>query len=467
MDQLRREPASFRDPAGQVFRIGDRILRSVSEIGAPEYEFVRDSGLLRELITSNRVINTTEVPLKLLCGVPGEPRYILEHPTLPFISHPYEWGFAALKSAALLQLDLLRDTMAYDVTLSDASAYNIQFQGTEPIFIDALSFRRYREGEYWLAHQQFCDQFLNPLLLSALRGVAFNEWYRGGMNGIRSDDLNRLLSWRQKFSWRVLTHVTLPVHFQSSSRKNSGTQIARIKSNKLSRVSYLHLVGSLRNWVAELKPSNKQNSPWRDYAEDNEYDRQAAEAKTTFTKRFAAVVKPKMLWDIGCNTGFYSEIALNAGAKSAIGFDTDVGTVDKAFGHASRKNLNFTPLVIDAANPSPSQGWLGIERRGLDGRANADGLLAYACLHHLSIGHNLPLEEVVVWLIGLAPDGVIEFVEKGDPMVRVMLQLRDDIFDDYHREAFLAAVRSRAEIVRTEEIIEGRRLLVQYRLRSA
>ena len=30
---------------------------------------------------------------------------------------------------------------------------------------------------------------------------------------------------------------------------------------------------------------------------------------------------PEMLWDIGCNTGDYSKVALEAGAKFVVGFD--------------------------------------------------------------------------------------------------------------------------------------------------
>src|SRR3546814_6517392 len=47
-------------------------------------------------------------------------------------------------------------------------SYNIQFDGPRPVFIDVLSFRRYREGEFWTGHRQFCEQFLNPLLMRAL-----------------------------------------------------------------------------------------------------------------------------------------------------------------------------------------------------------------------------------------------------------------------------------------------------------
>jgi len=80
-----------------------------------------------------------------------------------FVSHPYEWCFAALREAALLHLDL-HVALAAGFTLSDAAAYNVQFQGTRPVFIAHLSLRPYREGELWDGHRHFCMQFLNPLL---------------------------------------------------------------------------------------------------------------------------------------------------------------------------------------------------------------------------------------------------------------------------------------------------------------
>ena len=53
-----------------------------------------------------------------------------------------------------------------DANLIDASAYNIQFEGTKPKFIDILSIKKYVEGEFWAAHKQFCENFLNPLILN-------------------------------------------------------------------------------------------------------------------------------------------------------------------------------------------------------------------------------------------------------------------------------------------------------------
>ena len=52
-----------------------------------------------------------------------------------------------LKAAALHHLDLQLALLPSGVSLSDATAYNIQFQGVRPIFIDALSFQRYEDGD--------------------------------------------------------------------------------------------------------------------------------------------------------------------------------------------------------------------------------------------------------------------------------------------------------------------------------
>ena len=64
---------------------------------------------------------------------------MLEHPRIPFISYPYEWSFSLHKQAALHHLDLHLAALDNGFTLSDATAYNIQFQGTRPVFIDHLS----------------------------------------------------------------------------------------------------------------------------------------------------------------------------------------------------------------------------------------------------------------------------------------------------------------------------------------
>ncbi len=53
-----------------------------------------------------------------------------------------------LKAAALRHLEIQIELLKNNISLSDASAYNVQFDGANPVFIDYLSFRRYVDGEF-------------------------------------------------------------------------------------------------------------------------------------------------------------------------------------------------------------------------------------------------------------------------------------------------------------------------------
>ena len=158
MAQSGVDPGSFRDPSGHVIHHEGRVFRTVMQSALDDFEFVRSSGFLASQIKLGRVIQETPVDGGFLGALAEGAQRVVEHPRIPFISYPYEWSFSALKAAALLQLDLCLDALKAGIMLSDASAFNIQFRGAQPVFIDTLSFRRYRDGEYWTAHRQFCEQ---------------------------------------------------------------------------------------------------------------------------------------------------------------------------------------------------------------------------------------------------------------------------------------------------------------------
>jgi ribosomal protein L11 methylase PrmA len=433
------------------------VLRTVMPSAAKDFEFVEASGLIPSLVERGMLIPQSHLSLELLGAAVGDAAYLLEHPKLDFISHPYEWPFRGLQAAALLQLDLYLEALKRDVTLSDATAYNIQFEGVRPVFIDRLSFRRYEDGQFWLGHRQFCEQFLNPLLLRALFGIPHNAWYRGSPEGIGAAELSALLPLRKKFSWRVLTNVVM----QGSLQKTRSSDAHQAVAGKLKfpKPAFERLLKGLRTWIASLQPADRQPTTWQEYARHNSYRDTEAQAKRKFVARFVSENKPRTVWDIGCNTGDYSAAALEAGARSVIGFDFDQGALDLAFDRAKSENLAFTPLFLDVTNPAPDQGWGQAERRGLRARAKADAVLALALIHHVAISKNVPLGDVVSWLTDMAPRGVIEFVPKTDPMVVELLRLREDIFPNYNEEHFVKCLEERARIVTSEVVsASGRKL---------
>jgi ribosomal protein L11 methylase PrmA len=457
------DPGSFRDPAGRVLHCGDRVLRAIYPAGASAYEAARDSGVVARAVERGRLLSFKEIPIQAEALTAPLPTYLLEHPRIEFISYPYEWSFSALKAAALLQLDLHLDVLADNFSLCDATAYNVQFEGTRPVFIDHLSIVPYQPEQGWAGQRQFAMQYLCPLLLWSKRGIAPNNWYRGSLEGIAPEELTPLLQLRDRLSFNVLAHVVglASVH-RRSLRQRIGAPAPRAR--QLRKTNLEAILKSLRDFVAGLKlPADE--TVWGDYAANNSYDQEGRAAKHAFVTKHVAQVAPRRLLDIGCNSGDFSQTALEAGARSILALDFDFGALEAAFARFRAASSPVLPLWFDATNPSPSQGWANAERLSLAERANADMILALALIHHLAIARNVPLEMAVDWLIGRAPAGVIEFPDKHDVMVQELLRARPDIFPNYTEEAFLAHVQDRAEIVDRVRLGEGGRLLIAYRRR--
>lgn len=426
---------------------------------AAAYEAVRDSGLMSKLVDRGLLLGCEEADAPAI-EIQPKPSYVLEHPRIPFISYPYEWSFSLHRRAALHHLDLHLAALEDGFTLSDATAYNVQFRGTKPIFIDHLSLIPYREGDVWIGHRQFCMQFLNPLIFWSRLGVQPNHWFRGSLEGIAPEDLAPLLSLRHNLSLTVMTHVTVQAALQKRSVRK-GTNAGKPGERRLPKRAFTGMLEGLRSHITALRLPGKA-TVWGDYAQNTSYADEEAAGKRQFVAEMVAATKPGLLFDLGCNSGDYSQVALDAGAGSVVGFDFDHAALELAFNRFDQTKAPFLPLWLDAANPSPSQGWAQAERKGFAERASADALVALAFIHHIVIGRNVPMQMCIDWLIGMAPTGVIEFPPKSDVQVQRLLAQREDIFPDYDEDHFLEAVRRRARIVQSRHLSEGGRLLVWY-----
>jgi ribosomal protein L11 methylase PrmA len=456
------DPASYRDRRGRVFEHQGRIFRLLSAEAAEDLAWLEGEGMLADLIADGRLVRSwrAEVGPEIRNGFHAAA--VLEHERLAFISYPYEWPFTALKTAALFHLDLHRDALKRGASLAEASAYNVQFVGARPVFIDVLSLRRYRDGEYWLGHQQFLDQFLNPLLLCARLGIGAQAMYRGSPEGIATSVLARLLCFHHKLSPRLFLNVVLPAWLQRLAARKTLDAAQAVRRRPLPKRSYVALLASLRRMIEALKARSAPASAWSDYASEHSYAAVEMDSKRRFITDYAARTQPRLLVDLGCNTGIYTAAALAAGAASAIGIEADADAADQAFRRAAADRLAFLPLVMDAADLSPGQGWRGLERQSFATRARFDGMMALAFTHHLAIGRNIPLDQLVEFLVGLAPNGVIEFVPKSDPQLQRLLRLREDIFGDYDAENFAALLARSARIVRQETVSASGRVLYWY-----
>jgi ribosomal protein L11 methylase PrmA len=380
----------------------------------------------------------------VISGIEGNFPVVLEHERIEVISYPFEWPFSLLKRAAELHLEIHLEALGEGFDLSDSSAYNVQFIGTRPLFIDVLSFRRYKEGSYWSGYKQFCEEFLAPLLLTAYRGVPFNDWYRGALSGLDLVSLASLLPLRARFSLQTQMHVFMHARLMRRIKSHEGGTAGN--QRPLPLASLKGILRGMLNFVRSLQPRGLEKTYWKDYEFNNSYLPEDSERKRTAVTEFVASAKPKLLLDVGCNSGDFSELSLAAGAGSVVGVDFDQGALEAAVSRADEHGLPLLPIYQDLTNPSASQGWAASERSGFVERVRPDALVALAVLHHLIIGKNIPLAAAIKWMVDLAPRGLLEFVPKSDSMVQGMLAHRGDIFPDYTEDNFRKALARVARI---------------------
>ena len=399
------DPGSFRDPASRVVLDGDRVLRLLDERGLRGWRALVDSDLFEPAVAEGRLIAATE-----LTDPPTGAAGALEHPRLPFVSYPYEWTFSMLKDAALLQLDLLRDALLAGLTIKDATPYNIQFVSGRPMFIDVGSFEPYQPGEPWIGYRQFTRQFLFPLMLRAWVGVPFQPWLRGDLEGPTPGQMARLLGGKKRFNTGALLHVRLQARMEARMSDRAVRQ--DLKSAGFSSELILANVRKLRALVLSLEWDDDE-AGWSGYHSCSHVARDRT-AKGEFLTAVMTRLAPRRTLDLGANDGHFSVIAANAGA-TAIAVDSDEAVLEGLYRHTS--GLDLSIAVTDLVNPSPSQGWGGVERSSIVERARPDLVIAYGVIHHLIYAASIPPGEVVRWLRRFGCPVIVEFVSPGDEMV--------------------------------------------------
>lgn len=435
-----RSSSSFRDPHGFVFFEDGDVYRQVNTAGRDSYDALVDSGLYGSLIEQNLVVRHEVVshpPME------KDTSYrVLRVQRVPFISYPYEWCFSQLKDAALLTLSIQKIALEHGVSLKDSSAYNVQFIGTRPVFIDSLSFEAYREGTPWVAYRQFCQHFLAPLALMAHSDVRLGQLARVHVDGIPLDLASHLLPWGTKLRFGLLSHV----HLHSSFVNRYSERTEKPKIGKTSRTGLLGILDSLESSVRGLTWSS-EGTEWNDYYEDTNYTSQALQSKGHFVNTVLAATRPSRALDLGANTGLFSRLAARQGAYT-IAADMDPGAVERNFlQERDNDSGDLLPLLIDLDNPSPSMGWNNQERASFVERQQADVVLALALVHHLAIGNNVPLDMMASFFASLGRHLIVEFVPKTDSQVRRLLVTREDVFDTYTERCFLDAFSRHYNVV--------------------
>jgi 2-polyprenyl-3-methyl-5-hydroxy-6-metoxy-1,4-benzoquinol methylase len=467
--------SSFRDPAGFCCTWGDRILRFVATENTSDLEAFLNTACARKLTAEGLLISTRKLPEAELArwrasGLPEKlasrtvAGLVFEHDRVSFPSYPYEWPPEMLFEAGRLTLDFAEASLAEGFGLKDATPYNILFRGSQPVFVDVLSFERRAAGDpVWLPYAQFVRTFLLPLLVNHRWGIRLADLLTTHRDGLEPQEVYRMCRPLERLSPSLLGLVSMPTWLSGNAEHQGGSIYKSQPLSDPEKAQFIleTLLQRLRRKLESLRPKAQGGSTWSNYMDTHSYADGPFAAKEEFVNGVLRELAPKRVLDIGANTGHFSAMAARAGAE-VVAIDYDVPCVGAIWRRAREQKLNILPLVVDLARPSAGAGWRNRECPSFLQRATGafDCVLMLAAIHHLLVTERVPLEEILELTAQLTTSlAVIEFVEPQDVMFQRLTRGREHLHANLSHEVFETTCRPRFEILRATHLAGTHRWL--------
>jgi SAM-dependent methyltransferase len=448
--------ASFRDPAGSVFRVNSRIFRAVS---GDSYEPLREflaSPTGQDLAASGQIVGSREVSASEI-GAGFSPRtanatHWFEHDRIWFPSYAYEWPGQMLLAAGQLTIDLAEAALRELFGLKDGTPYNVLFEGPRPVFVDVLSFeKRDPRDPVWLPYAQFLRMFVFPLLMNREFRMATDQVFVSRAAGLEPEEVYAHCSWTKRLRPPILTEVSIPTWLNSRANRDDGKLYApkRLADPEKAKFIFVAQLKRLRKILRKAGTAERTDSTWSGYMSTLSYSDQEFRQKTDLIQQWLEENRPKTVLDVGCNTGHFSALAAKGGAR-VIGIDIDPVVVGAAWRRAISEKLDIQPLCVNLARPSPATGWRNAEYPSFLDRATGsfEMVLMLAVLHHLLVTERIPLHDVIDLAADLTTRHlVLEYVAKDDPLFQRITRGREALHADFTQEAFEVACQQRFSLI--------------------
>ncbi len=402
----------MRDPEASL-TMGDTLVRRSL------HQPLRDNHFLRTDLAKRWVVQNRLVPFDIVDA------FTVVSPRMEFISYPSEWCDSQIFDAGQVTLQLQKEAVETGFDLKDASAWNVLFRGTDPIFCDLLSFKHLRSRKWWAAGQ-FSRHFIISLLLSRQRGLCGHLTFKMWRDGAPPDVSRQLIG-----PGRFLTRYW---PLMADGRSSPPTTVAReaaiecIDADVIARFRRsLHT--SLSWMLAGVGPDSMsigKRGAWSSYVnERRHYDTSSVVHKQESVAEWITQLAPDWVVDLGCNIGEFSEIALKHGAK-VVAIDADHNAIEQLY-RSNPRATRLHPVIVDLDDMTSGRGWAGSEHPGLPQRLTKqfDLVMMLALIHHLAVAASVPLDAIASfaaqctkrWLI-------VELIRETDSQLRSLCMQR-------------------------------------------
>ena len=428
--------ASFRDPQNAAVHVDGTWVRVADPSSAQALDALLASSAYASLTSSGKLVAFEPASTELAAHardayaeatgrIPHAEARAYAVATIEPITYPWEWPDSLLKAAARLTLDLRQALLAIGLDLKDASAMNVQFNGTSPVFIDLGSIEHWRPNPSWNASRQFIEHFINPLAVgTAKRITAADAWVLGRHRGLRTEVARELMParLRRRPSLFLLQASTRPVERNAPAETAFGAEAVQHRNLALKATS--SLTRRLSSHVDALGGTSHATT-WQDYGARAHYSPEDLERKAALARAFigAQPGRERLVLDVGGNDGLTgADLVRSAGARVLV-MDADAGALDVLHATTSPDvSGRLTPLLGDITNLTPASGLLDREFAAFTRRIRPSAIICQAVLHHVVITQGTPMPLAIDALAQFAAPIQVEFADQDDEKVQILLR---------------------------------------------
>ncbi|MGZ8434463.1 MAG: class I SAM-dependent methyltransferase [Candidatus Binatia bacterium] len=343
----------------------------------------------------------------------------------------------------MLTIDLCIRLAEQGLTLQDVHPWNILFEGTKPVYVDAGSIVPARDDILWAPYQQFCNFFLHPLYLHVAGQDHIARWLmRDYLAGVSDGDLLAALpaSFKLRHPRRSLGVAIpkavsklfehLPEDMQRrflsiSKAANSGPERERLKRKFFT---------SLRKNIEGLELKHRTSHWARYYGNRDKQYFQTDLSPGDWQLKYQAVgkiltdLRPKSVLDVGANTGRYSALAAAHGAR-VTACEADSAALALCHETARANRLNILPLAVNVFSAVATPGRGGVACPGPIERFKSELVMGLAVMHHVVALQRLPMSRICEQFAALSERWLLlEFVPALKPKIGASVVPR---LDDY------------------------------------
>jgi hypothetical protein len=428
--ELEAAPSFHMDPVGNVFYYGGGVYRGIREPYADFHHKLLEADFYSDLMDAGLVetwVSDLEVDGYGL---------VLQHKRIEFESVWSEWCSWMIQDATLLMVRLNLALAKRGLIANDIKPGNVLFDYSRPVWIDFGSIVPLEsiDPRNWL--RRFWQTSLFPIWLLSKRRHAIARLIYGEIpqRGLQISILRRPFRWFPLRYWRL--------------------------ASQLDQVSIVYVLEQLVEYISKLEIPPRA-SGWINYRQGgmppiDAPDGFSIKQRTVF--ELLGRFPPSRVLDMGCNKGWYAELAQSLGHQ-VVGFDVDDETICNVYRRVQEGRLSILPLLADFAWPRPEYG-LGLGGRNAYERLGCDITLAMALVHHLVFSQHLRFE-TIAWIISnyTKRTALVDFPpEEGD--ITVSKWMRPG-YEWYTLENFVTAMKRHfPNIALYESEPAPRRLLV-------